>query len=153
MFCYILVAAAVDKFFYSRFTFKLSFFFRVFSTWKWLVSYGNHATVSNITISNWFENFLVSNSIYPKSTILGLSFLDPKGICLPNQFSRRSWQKRSVSPYLPWCQRRNWVASMIELTPIFNPSHVCNDMNIFWPASFVKFPWRCRTEFSHHGKT
>ena len=29
--------AAVDEFFYSRFTFKLPFFFR-FSTWKWLVS-------------------------------------------------------------------------------------------------------------------
>ena len=34
--------------------------------------------------------WLVSNSIYLKSAILGLSFLDPKGICLPNQFSRRS---------------------------------------------------------------
>ena len=33
----ILGEAAVDEFFYSRFTFKLSFFFR-FSTWKWLVS-------------------------------------------------------------------------------------------------------------------
>ena len=63
--------------------------------------------------------------LYRKSAILGLSFLDPKDLCLPNQFSRGSWQKRSVSTYLTWCQRRNWVASMIELTLIFNPSYVC----------------------------
>ena len=36
-FCYILGEAAVDELFYSRFTFKLSFFLR-FSTWKGLVS-------------------------------------------------------------------------------------------------------------------
>ena len=35
--CYILGEAAADEFFYSRFTFKLPFFFR-FSTWKWLAS-------------------------------------------------------------------------------------------------------------------
>ena len=60
----------------------------------------------------------------PKSAILGLSFLDSKDLCLPNQFSRGYWQKHSVSTYLTWCQRRNWVASMIELTLIFNPSYV-----------------------------
>ena len=62
MFCYILGEATVDELFYSRFTFKLPFCF-MFSTWKWLVSQGNHATISNITISDWFEMFLVSNSI------------------------------------------------------------------------------------------
>ena len=86
----------------------------------------------------------------PKSAIqaiLGLGFLDPKDLCLPNQFLRGSWQKRSVSTHLTWCQRRNWVASMIELTLILNPSCVCHDMNIFWPASFVTFPWRYWIEF------
>ena len=39
--------------------------------------------------------------------ILGLSFLNPKHLCLPNQLSRGYWQKRSVSTYLTWCQRRN----------------------------------------------
>ena len=34
----------------------------------------------------------------------------------------------------------------------FNPSYVCHDMNIFWPASFVKFPWHCWTEFSQSWK-
>ena len=88
--------------------------------------------------------FLIALLLYPKSAIpiLGLSFLDPKDLCLPNEFSRRSWQKRSLGTYLTWCQRRNWVASMTELTLIFNPSCVCHDMNIFCPGSLVKFPWR-----------
>ena len=62
--------------------------------------------------------------LYEKSVILGLSFLDSKDPCLPNQFSRGHLQKRSVSRYLTWCHRRNWVASMIELKLIFNPSYV-----------------------------
>ena len=91
--------------------------------------------------------------LYWQSAILGLSFLDPKDFCLPNQFSRGSWQKHSVSTYLTWCQRRNRVASMIKLTLIFNPSYVCHDMNIFWPVSFVKFPRRYWTEFNQSWKT
>ena len=31
--------------------------------------------------------FLIALLLYPKSTILGFSFLDPKDLCLPNQFS------------------------------------------------------------------
>ena len=34
--------------------------------------------------------FLIVLLLYPKSTILGLSFLDPKDLCLPNQFLRGS---------------------------------------------------------------
>ena len=89
--------------------------------------------------------FLIALLLYSKSAILGLSFLDPKDLCLPNQFSRGFWQKCSVNTYLTWCQRRNWIASMIELILIFNPSYVIHDMKIFWPTSFVKFPWRCWT--------
>ena len=96
--------------------------------------------------------FLIALLLYPKSTILGLSFLYPKDLCLPNQFSRESWQKCSVSTYLAWCQIRNWVASMIQLMIIFNPSYVCHDMKIFWPVSFVKFPWYCCTESSQSWK-
>ena len=65
---------------------------------------------------------------------------------------KESWQKCSVSTYLPWCWRRNWVPSMIELTVIFNPSYVYDDMNILWRASLEKFPWRCSTEFSQSWK-
>ena len=90
--------------------------------------------------------------LYTKSAIFGLSFLDAKDLWLPNQFSRGSLQKRSVSIYLMWCQRRDWVASMIELILFFNPSYVCHDMNIFWSASFITFLWRCWTEFSQFGK-
>ena len=75
--------------------------------------------------------FLIALLLYPKSTILGLSFLDPKDLCLPNQFSRGSWQKHSVSTYLTWCQRRNWVASMIELKLIYNPLYVCRSTTIY----------------------
>ena len=98
--------------------------------------------------------FLVSNSIIviPKVNHTWISFLNPKDLCLPNQFSRGSWQKRSVSTYLTWCQGRNWAASMTELMLAFNPSYVFYDMNIFWPASFVKFPWRWWTEFRQSWK-
>ena len=34
--------------------------------------------------------FLIALLLYPKSTILGLSFLNPKDLCLPNQFPRGS---------------------------------------------------------------
>ena len=34
--------------------------------------------------------FLIALLLYPKSTILGLSILDPKDLYLPNQFSRGS---------------------------------------------------------------
>ena len=34
--------------------------------------------------------FLIALLLYPKSTILGLSFLDPKDLCLPNQCLRGS---------------------------------------------------------------
>ena len=47
--------------------------------------------------------FLIALLLYLKSAILGLSFLDPKDLCISNQFSRGSLQKRSVSTYLPLC--------------------------------------------------
>ena len=36
--------------------------------------------------------FLIALLLYPKSTILGLSFLNPKDLCLPNQFSKTFYQ-------------------------------------------------------------
>ena len=67
---------------------------------------------NHITISDWFEMFwfLIALLLYPKTTIFRLSSLDPKDLCVPNQFSRGSWQERSVSTYLTWCQRRNLIA-------------------------------------------
>ena len=73
-------------------------------------------------------------------------------IVFPHQYLRVSCQKHSVSTCLTWFQGRNWVASMIELTLIFSPSYVCHNINIFWPARFVKFPWRCWAEFSQSWK-
>ena len=34
--------------------------------------------------------FLIALLLYSKSTIFELTFLDPKGLCLPNQFLRGS---------------------------------------------------------------
>ena len=49
--------------------------------------------------SDWFEMFLFSNRLllYQKSTILRLSFLDPKDLCLPKQFLRGSNNFRNSS--------------------------------------------------------
>ena len=41
---------------------------------------------------------------------------------------------------------------MIELMLIFSSSYVFHDMNIFWPESFVKFPWGFQAEFSKYWK-
>ena len=41
---------------------------------------------------------------------------------------------------------------MIEFTIIFNLSYVCDEMNIFRRASFVKFSWHCCTEFTQSRK-
>ena len=48
---------------YSSFHFKLSFFVRFFGAWEWLNGLDDHSKISNITMSDWFENFLVSYSI------------------------------------------------------------------------------------------
>ena len=149
MFCYILGEAAVDGFFiqdlHLEFHSLLCFRHGSDSSVKSIMPLS--ATLPSAIGLKCFW-FLIALLLYPKSTLLVLSFLDPKDLFLPNQFSRRSWQERSVGTYLTWCQRRNWVDSMIWLTLIFNPSYVCHDMNIFWEASSVKFLWYCWTEFS-----
>ena len=146
MFCFNLGQAAVDELFYSRFTFNLSFFFR-FSTWKWLLNLGNHATISSITISNWIEFFwfAIALLLYWKSAILGLSFLDAKDLCLQSQFSKvfcryilNLMSKKKLSSFNDWINA--YFQSFICLPP--------HNMNIFWPESLSKFSWRFWTEFS-----
>ena len=81
---------AVDEFFYLKFLFKLPFLVR-FLTWKWLFSkkiMPLSATLPLIGLKCFW--FLMALLLYPKSTILGLPFLDPKDLCLPNQFSTES---------------------------------------------------------------
>ena len=94
MFCSILGEAAVDELSYSRFIFKFSFFLRL-STWNWLVSWSVKtimplSTTLPLAIGLKCFWFLIALLLYQKSTILGLSFLDPKDLCLPNQLSRGS---------------------------------------------------------------
>ena len=123
MFCFDLGEAAVGEFFYSRFTFKISFFFR-FSTWKWLVIEGNHATISRITVSKWFEFFcfVIALLLYQKSAILGLFFLNSKDLCLPNQFSKAFCQyipnlmsKKKLGSFNDWVNA--YFHSFIYLPP------------------------------------
>ena len=51
-------------------------------------------------------------------------------------------------PYLP--HKKGSFSDLINT--YFNPLYFCHDMNIFWPASFVNFPWHCWTEFSQSWK-
>ena len=67
--------------------------------------------------------FLIALLLYPKSTILGVSFLDPKYLCLPNHFSSRSWQKCS-------CQNLNLMSkkklgSLNDLINTYFQSFTC----------------------------
>ena len=66
--------------------------------------------------------FVIALLLYRKSAMLDLDYLSS---ILEIFAYHTSFQKRSVSTYLTWWQRRNWVASMIELTLIFNLSYVC----------------------------
>ena len=112
-----------------------------------LVSWGNHGTISSITISDSFEFFWFVQALllYWKSAILGLSFLRPKDLCLPNQFSKAFCQyilnlmsKKKLGSFDDWINA--YFQSFICLSP--------HDMNNLWPASLSKFPWRFWTEFS-----
>ena len=85
MFCYILGEAAVDEFFYSGFTFKLSFFFLGFQ----------HASGTLVKVIMrllplviglkcfWF---LLALLLYLRSTILKLSFLYLKTFAYQTSF-------------------------------------------------------------------
>ena len=94
--------------------------------------------------------FLVCNSIIIniESQPFGLSFLDPKDLCLPNQFSKAFCQyilnlmsKKKLGSFNDWIN--TYFQSFICLPP--------HDMNIFWPASFSKSCWRFWTEHSCYG--
>ena len=110
-----------------------------------LVSWGNHGTISSITISDSFEFFWFVQALllYWKSAILGLSFLRPKDLCLPNQFSKAFCQyilnlmsKKKLGSFNDWINA--YFQSFICLLP----------HDIFLPASLSKFPWRFWTGFS-----
>ena len=50
--------------------------------------------------------FLIALLLYQKSTILGLSFFNPKDLCLSTSFQRGSWQKHSVSTYVTYVKKK-----------------------------------------------
>ena len=89
--------------------------------------------------------FLIALLLYPKSTILWLSFLDPKDLCLPNQFSKAFCQ------HILNLMSNNKLGSFNDWINAYFQSFICllpHDTNIFWPASLSKFSWRFWTEFS-----
>ena len=107
-------------------------FLDFFSAREWLISQGKHLQSVKLpwAIGLKVSWFLIALSFYPNSVVLGLSFLNPRDLWLWMYFSRGSSQKYSVSTCSIWCWKRNWVAWIAELTVIFNPSYVCDDMNI-----------------------
>ena len=156
MFCYILGKAAVDGFFYSGFTVKLPFFFR-FPTWKWLARQLRQSChFSNTTISDWFEMFLISNSIIVISKVKHTWIIFPRSQrSLPTKppvFERIL--TKAFCQYIIHLMSKTKLSSFNHLINAYFQSFicVCHDMNIFWPAPFVKFPWHCWTEFSQSWK-
>ena len=69
--------------------------------------------------------FLIALFLYPKSTILGLFFLEPKDLCPPNQFSRGSWQKHSDSIYILNLMSKKKLGSFNDLINTYFQSFIC----------------------------
>ena len=97
-------------------------------------------------MSDWFEffSFVIALLLYRKSAILGLSFLDPKGLCLPNQFSK------ALCQYILNLMSKKKLSSFNDWINAYFQSFICSprrNMNIFWPASRSKFPWHFWTQF------
>ena len=83
--------------------------------------------------------------LYLKSTILGLSFLDLKDLCLPNQFSK------AFCHYILNLMSKKKSGSFNDWINAYFQSFIClppHNMNFFWLASLSKFPWCFWTEFT-----
>ena len=63
--------------------------------------------------------FLIALLLYPKSTILGLSFLDPKDLYLPNQFSKAFCQ------YILNLMSKKKLGSFNDLINAYFQSFIC----------------------------
>ena len=96
--------------------------------------------------------FLASNSIIVTSKVNhtwnGLSSSIQKIlVSLPTKPVFERILTKVFCQYILNMMSKKKLGSFNDLMLIFNPSYICHDMNIFWPASFVKFPWHCWTEF------
>ena len=88
--------------------------------------------------------------LYRKSAIRGLSFLDPKDLCPPNQFSKGFCQ------YILDLMSKKKLSSFNDWINAYFRSFIClplHDMNIFWPASISKVPWRFSQSWNNLRKT
>ena len=142
MFYYIFLAeAAVNELFYSRFTFKISFF-----KGFW---HGNSSSVKAIlplsatlpvAIGLKCFLFLITLLLYQSQPCL--DYLSSIQQIFAYQTSFRENLDKSFLTYILNLMSKKILGSFNEA----NPSYACHDMNIFWQASFVKFPWHCWTE-------
>ena len=79
--------------------------------------------------------------LYQKSVHTWISFLDPKDLCLPNQFSEVFCQ------YILNLMSKKKLGSFNDLINSYFQSTIFS-CHIFWRVPFVKIPWHCWTEFS-----
>ena len=119
------------SFFYSKFTFKLSFFFR-FSTWKWLVSSGNHATV---TTSDWFIQSQPVKPVFKR--------ILTKVFC---QYILNLVSKKKLGSF------NDLIINGYFQSFTYLPRYWYGHFLASAAASFVKFPWHYWREFSQSWK-
>ena len=149
MFWYILGEVAVDEFFYSRFIFKFQSFLDYFQHGSCSLVKGIMALSATLPSAIGLKIFCITviskvSHTWILSSILKIfayqtSFWDEiltKAFC---QYILNLMSKKKRGSFNYW-------------TLCFIPSYFCHDSNIFWPVSFLKFPWRCWTEFSKSWK-
>ena len=111
--------------------------------------------MSDITISNWFEFFwfLIALLLYPKSAYVLWIIIPQSQRSLPNkQVFERIFTKVFCQYILNLMSKKKLGSFNDSINTFFNRSYVCHDINIFSPASFTTFPWRCWKEFSQFRK-
>ena len=85
--------------------------------------------------------------LYRKSDILGLSFLDPKDLCLPNQLSK------AFCEYILNLVSKKKLGSFNDIINTYFKSFIClppvaRYEHFLASASLSKYPWHFWTEFS-----
>ena len=106
---------------------------------------------------NWFEIFwsIIALSFYPKSDIY-LNIFPHSWRFLPTKPVFESISTKSTKASYQYIfnlmSKKKWVASMLELTFIINPSYVCSRYEHFLASLFCKISLACWTEFSQSWK-
>ena len=98
--------------------------------------------------------FLVSNSIIVISKVNHTWIIFPQSQrSLPTKPIFERVLAKAFYQYILNLMSKKKLGSFNDLINSYFQSFIntyfqsCHNMNIFWPASFVKFPWHCWTEF------